>query len=103
MSAAWVTVAGLAVGTVVIKAGSPTVLVGRTLPPRLAAVLQLLPAAVLSALVVNDALTDGARGLTLDARGVGLAAAALAVLLRLPMVVVIVVAAASTALVRALA
>lgn len=62
---------------------------------------QLLPVALLGALVVVQAFASG-RHLQLDARAAGLAVAAVAVLLRAPFLVVVVAAAATAALLRAL-
>jgi branched chain amino acid efflux pump len=67
----------------------------------LGGVIELLAPAVLSALVVTQ-LVAGDRELVLDERLVGIAAAALALLLRAPLLVVIVAAAVATALARAL-
>jgi predicted branched-subunit amino acid permease len=75
----------------------------RDLPARVNSVIALLPAALLAGLVATDTFTRGNHGLVLDARSVGLAAAAVAVAMRAPMLVVIVTAAVATALVRALA
>jgi hypothetical protein len=61
----------------------------------------LLPVALLSALVATQTFTTG-QDLTVDARGAGLAFAAVAVLLRAPFLVVVAGAAGATALVRAL-
>lgn len=80
---------------------------GWLLPPgvlereRVRRAVGLLPVALLSALVVVQALTAGHR-LVLDARAAGLAAGALALVLRAPFLVVVVVAAATAALLRAL-
>lgn len=60
-----------------------------------------LPIALLLALVAVGTLSDG-RELVLDARLLGLAAAAVALLLRAPFLVVVLVAAAVTAGVRLL-
>jgi branched-subunit amino acid transport protein len=60
-----------------------------------------LPIALLTALIVIQTFTTGHR-LTLDARAAGLAAAAIAVLLRAPFLVVVGVAALTAALIRAL-
>jgi hypothetical protein len=68
--------------------------------PRVATVSALLPACLLSALVVVQTFTSG-QHLTLDARAVGLAAAAIALVLRAPFLVVVIVAAAATAATRA--
>jgi branched-subunit amino acid transport protein len=60
-----------------------------------------LPIALLTALIVIQTFTTGHR-LTVDARAAGLAAAAIAVLLRAPFLVVVAVAALTAALIRAL-
>ena len=60
----------------------------------------LIPAALLTALVVTQTFGDG-RTLTLDARAAGVAVGGLAAWARAPFVVVVVVAAATTAAVRA--
>ena len=101
-AAAWATVGGLAVATAVIKAAGPVIFGGRALPPRLARVIPLLPAALLAALVVTETFGGPGRTLVLDARAAGVAAAGVALWRRLPLVVVMVVAAGVTALVRAL-
>jgi branched-subunit amino acid transport protein len=62
-------------------------------------VADLIPVALLGALVAVQVFADGT-GLTLDARTVGLAAAAVALILRAPFLVVVVVAAATAALLR---
>lgn len=64
-------------------------------------VLSWLPVALLSGLVVDQA-TSSPAGPVADARLVGLAVAAVALLLRAPFLVVLLAAAAATALVRAL-
>lgn len=101
MSAAWVTVAVVGLGTVAIKGLGPVVLGGRALPDRLTGVIELLAPALLAALVAVQAF-GAERALVLDARIAGLAAAALALRLKAPVLVVLVVAATTTALVRLL-
>lgn len=64
-------------------------------------VADLLPVALLAALVAVQVLGDG-RHLSLDARLVGLAAAFVALLLRAPFIVVVLVAAVVAAVVRLL-
>jgi len=59
----------------------------------------LIPVALLSALVVVQVFADGPR-LTIDARAAGLAAAVVALILRAPFLVVVFVAAATAALLR---
>ena len=62
---------------------------------------ELLAPSLLAALVVTQSV-GGKDGIVLDARLVGLGAAAVAIRLRAPLIVVVVVAALATALVRAL-
>ena len=101
MSAVWAAVVVVGVATVAFKAAGPALLGGRTLPPRLAAVVELVAPAVLAALVVTQAV-GGDRELVLDERVAGVGAAAVALRLRAPLLVVVVVAAAVTAATRAL-
>lgn len=68
--------------------------------PRVRRGAVLLPVALLAGLVVVQVLSTG-RSLVLDARAAGLAAGALALLLRAPFLVVVLVAAATAALLRA--
>ncbi len=69
--------------------------------PALRRAVELVPAAMLAALVVTQAFTEP-DGLTLDSRATGLAAAFLALLLRAPFLVVLAVAGATAAAVHAL-
>jgi branched-subunit amino acid transport protein len=69
--------------------------------PRVAPVIDLLPAALLAALVVMQTFTTGPT-LVLDARAAALVAAAVALLLRAPFIVVVIVAAATAAGLRML-
>jgi branched-subunit amino acid transport protein AzlD len=101
MTVAWITVALLAVGTVAIKAVGPVALGGRELPPRLSGVVARLAPSLLAALVVVETF-GGDRTLVVDETAVGLLAAAVALLARLPMFAVVVIAAATTAAARAL-
>jgi branched-subunit amino acid transport protein len=79
-------------------------LAGLSVPPRVlerplvARVADLLPVALLSALIGVQVL--GGAALVLDARLVGLGAAVVALLLRAPFIVVVLAAAGSAALVR---
>ncbi len=63
-------------------------------------VADLLPVALLSALIATQTFASG-RHLVLDPRAAGLAAAAVAVSLRAPFLVVVATGAGSTALLRA--
>jgi branched-subunit amino acid transport protein len=83
-------------------------LAGLSLPPRVLAlpvvqrVADLIPVALLAALVAVQVWSDGPR-LLLDARTAGLAFAVVALLLRAPFLVVVIGAAATAALLRAVA
>lgn len=102
MTAAGIVVALSAVGTIALKAAGPVLLGGQSLPRRVDAVVQLAGPALLAALVATNTFADG-QSLVLDARVVGLAAAAVAIRFRAPALLVVVVAAAATAIARALA
>jgi branched-subunit amino acid transport protein len=102
LSSAVPTIALLATGTAAIKATGPVVFGARRLPPRLVGFISLLAPALLAALVAVDTFAGRAHQLVLSARVVGLVAAGIALLLRLPIIAVVVVAAAATALARAL-
>jgi branched-subunit amino acid transport protein len=102
MSDTWLIVLFCGAATILIKATGPVLLGGRALPVGIAAVIGLLGPALLAALVaVNTFGSD--RGLTLDARVLGLAAAAVAIWRRAPVLLVVIAAAAVTAVARALA
>ncbi len=62
-------------------------------------VADLMPVALLAALVAVQVFADGS-SLTIDARAAGLAAAVVALLLRAPFIVVVLVAAVTAALLR---
>jgi branched-subunit amino acid transport protein len=80
-------------------------LAGLSVPPKVLErplverIADLLPVALLSALIGVQVLGSG-QHLVVDARLVGLAAAVVALLLRAPFIVVVLAAAASAALVR---
>jgi branched-subunit amino acid transport protein len=101
VSSVWIVIVLVGAATVFLKAVGPVLLGGRELPPTLSAVLFLLAPALLAALVVTQAL-GGDREIVLDERLLGIAAAAMAIVLRLPLLAVVIVAAAVTAGVRAL-
>jgi len=101
MSDAWAIVLVVGAGTMAIKASGPVLLGGRPLPRRVGAVVATLAPALLAALVATTALGAG-QGISLDARILGLAAAAVAVLLRAPVLVVVVVAALVASVTRLL-
>jgi branched-subunit amino acid transport protein len=97
----WGLVFGLAAGAYACKLLGFFALGRRPLPHVVERCLALIPAALISALVVKDTFTSG-QSLVIDPRVAGVAAATVAVWRRAPFVVVIVVAAAATAGVRAL-
>ncbi len=67
--------------------------------PLFARLASLIPAAVVGAVIIQLTIADG-RALTLDARSVGVAVAALLVWRRAPVIVVVTAAAVVTALIR---
>jgi branched-subunit amino acid transport protein len=101
VSAAWIAVLVVGAATIAIKAAGPVLAGERELPVGASRVLDLLAPALLAALVATQAFASD-ESLVLDERGAGLAAAAVAVLLRAPLLVVVVVAAGTAAGLRAL-
>ena len=78
------------------------VLIGdRPLPPMLDRCVELIPAALIAALVVKDTFSVGQQ-LQIDARVAGVAAAVIAAWRKAPLIAVIVIGAAVTAALRAL-
>ncbi|MFG2516269.1 AzlD domain-containing protein [Streptomyces sp. NPDC048584] len=97
----WIAILVTAVGCYAVKLAGllvPAGVLERPLVRRLAA---LLPVALLAALMAQQTFADG-RVLVLDARAVGVAAAAVALVLRAPFLVVVGAAVVVTAGVRAL-
>jgi len=102
MTAVWLTIAALCAGTVAIKSFGPVALGARRPSERVSAVIGLVAPSLLAALVVYEALGSHGSGVAIDARVVGLAAAGLGLLARLPLLVIVALAAVTTALARAL-
>lgn len=100
MTEVWITIAGLTVATVALKAAGPLIVGGRELSARALAVIALLAPALLTALIVTGTFTDDGE-LTVDARAAGLACAGVAVVLRAPLLITVLVASVGTAVVRA--
>ena len=98
----WIVVVGCAVVTVLIKAFGPVTIGGRELPSWSAGVIGLMAPALLAALVVVSALTDG-KSLAVGPQTAGVAAAGIALWRGANVLVGVVVAVAVTAAVRALA
>ncbi len=101
MSDIWLIVLTVGLGTIAIKAAGPVLLGGRPLPTPVQRVVALLAPALLAALVATAAFGSG-NELVLDARAVGLAVGAAAILLRAPVLAVVIAAAVAAALVRLL-
>jgi branched-subunit amino acid transport protein len=101
MSAAWTTIAGLAVATFAIKAAGPIALGGRALPDWALRLISLVAPALLGALVVVETFGKGEK-LVIDARVAGMAAAAAVLVARLSVLWAVGAAAVVTALVRLL-
>ena len=95
----WTLIILLTLGAYAFKVTGLVFLGGRSLPPMFERCLALIPAAVVTALVMKDTFTNG-QDLVLDARALGLAVAGIAAWRKAPLIVVIVLGAAVTALVR---
>ncbi|MEV7871286.1 AzlD domain-containing protein [Streptomyces sp. NPDC088124] len=98
----WIAIGATAVGCYLVKLLGLLVPAGALERPLVQRLSALLPVALLAALTAQQ--TFSANGaLVLDARGAGIAAAALALVLRAPFLVVVGAAVVVTALVRAVA
>ena len=102
MTAIWITIIALALATAALKLFGPLALGGRSLPAGVFAVVELLASALLAALLVVETFGHG-RSLTVDARALGVAFAAVALLMRAPVAVAVLGAAVVAALARAIA
>jgi uncharacterized membrane protein len=100
MTGVWITIAALALATAGLKVAGPMILGGRPLPPRAMGIVELLASALLAALVVVETLGKG-RSLTLDARALGVACAALILARRGSLTVAVLGAAVVAAIARA--
>jgi branched-subunit amino acid transport protein len=98
----WTLVLALAAGAYAFKVAGLVIIGSRRLPPALERCLALVPAALVSALVVMNTFSTG-NELVLDARAAGVTAAAIAAWRRAPLIVVIFLGAVVTALVRQVA
>jgi branched-subunit amino acid transport protein len=101
VSDVWIIVLLVGAATIMLKSVGPVFLAGRGLPRSVGDVLLMLAPALLGALVVTQAV-GGDREIVLDERLLGIGAALVAILLRLPLLAVVIVAAAVTAGARAL-
>lgn len=98
----WLLIAVLSIVAYALKLLGFVVVGARTMPPMVERCLLLIPASLLSALVVKDTFTV-AQNVVVDARAAGLAVALIAVWRKAPFIVVVVAAMAATALVRLVA
>ncbi|WP_055535171.1 AzlD domain-containing protein [Streptomyces graminilatus] len=96
----WIAIGATALGCYVVKLIGLLVPAGVLERPVVRRLAALLPVALLAALTAQQAFADG-RVLVLDAKAAGLAAAAVALVLRAPFLVVVAVAVVVTAGVRA--
>ena len=97
----WTLVFVLAIGAYAFKVFGLVVIGDRQLPAALDRCLNLIPAALIAALIVNNTLAVGQQ-LQIDARAAGVGAAILAAWRRAPLIVVMIVGAAVTAAIRAI-
>lgn len=95
----WIAVIGCGVGCYLLKLAGLSVPARVLEHPTVRRIADLLPAALLAALIAVQVFATGHR-VVLDARAAGLAAAAVALLLRAPFLVVVLVAALTAALLR---
>jgi branched-subunit amino acid transport protein len=95
----WLAILGGGVGCYLLKLAGVSLPAGVLDHPVVERIADLIPVALLAALVAVHVFADGTR-LALDARAGGLAAAAVALLLRAPFLVVVFTAAATAAVLR---
>lgn len=97
----WIAIGATALGCYAVKLAGLMVPAGALERPLVRRLAALLPVALLAALTAQQAFADG-RTLVLDARAAGIAAAAVALVLRAPFLVVVAAAVLVTAGLRAL-
>jgi len=98
----WTLVLALGIGAYACKVIGLVVIGSRRMPPAVARCLALVPAALISALVVVSTFSTGTQ-LVLDARAAGVGVAEVAAWRRAPLIVVIVLGAVVTVVVRRVA
>jgi hypothetical protein len=101
MTRVWVTIALVAFAGVVIKGVGALILGRRELPERALGVVALFAPALLAALVVFQTFGATGGGFALDARAAGVAAAGVALALRVPLLLALLLAAGVAAGIRA--
>jgi branched-subunit amino acid transport protein AzlD len=97
----WIAIALTALGCYAVKLAGLMVPAGALERPLVRRLAALLPVALLAALTAQQTFADG-QTLLVDARAAGLAAAAVALVLRAPFLVVVAAAVVVTAGIRAL-
>ena len=97
----WALIIALSLGAYALKVAGLVGVGVRDFPAPVRNVIALIPAAVLSALIVKDTFTAG-HDLQIDARAVGVAVACIAVWRRVPLWLVIVLSCAATGTARAI-
>ncbi|MEU4145905.1 AzlD domain-containing protein [Streptomyces parvulus] len=97
----WIAIIATAVGCYVVKLAGLLVPAGALERPLVRRLAALLPVALLAALTAQQTFAEG-QTLVLDARAAGVAAAAVALVLRAPFLVVVAAAVLVTAGMRAL-
>jgi hypothetical protein len=102
VSDAWMAVVIVGAAAAAMKSAGPVALGGRELPGRVGPLVAALAPALLAALVITNTFGDG-QALVVDARVLGVGAAAVCLALRAPLLGAVVMAAVVTALARALA
>ncbi|MEE1940858.1 AzlD domain-containing protein [Streptomyces sp. TRM 70361] len=98
----WIAVAATAVGCYLVKLVGLSVPAGALERPLVRRLAALLPVALLAALTAQQTFGGDGGALVVDARAAGVAAAAVALVLRAPFLVVVAAAVLVTAGVRAL-
>jgi len=97
----WIAIGATALGCYAVKLAGLLVPAGALEKPLVRRLAALLPVALLAALTAQQTFADG-HALVLDARVAGLAAAAVALVLRAPFLLVVAAAVVVTAGVRAM-
>lgn len=98
----WLLIGALTLMAVAVKAAGPAFVGGHALPPWASRVIAVMAPALLTALVVVAVLSEGRR-LTVGADTVGVAAAGVLLVLRVPLLLACLVAVVVTAGLRLLA
>jgi branched chain amino acid efflux pump len=98
----WTLVLVLGAGAFVFKVLGLVVIGDRALPAVVERCVNLIPAALIAAIVVHDTFGIGGQRLQIDARAAGVGAAAVLAWRKAPFVVVVIAGAAITAGLRAL-